>query len=106
MDELPEGYNSRVGQNGISMSGGQRQRLGIARAVYFDAQILVLDEATSSLDADTEKEFIDAINAIKNDLTILIVAHRLSALSIASRIVRINKGRVNGVFSLNEIGVV
>lgn len=103
VDQLPGGSNSKVGQNGISLSGGQRQRLGIARAVYFDAEILVLDEATSSLDTDTEKEFIDAINAIKNDLTILIVAHRLSTLSIAGRIIKVVNGGVVEVCSLNEI---
>ncbi len=102
VDKLPEGYNSNVGQNGISMSGGQRQRLGIARAVYFDAQIMVLDEATSSLDANTEKEFMNAINGIKGDLTILIIAHRSSALTNANRIFKINDRKITEV-TLSEM---
>lgn len=105
VEQLPMGRNSKVGQNGISLSGGQRQRLGIARAMYFGAEILVLDEATSSLDVDTEKEFMDAINAIKNDLTILIVAHRLSTLSVTSKIIKVVSGELVGEFSFNEIEV-
>jgi ABC-type bacteriocin/lantibiotic exporter with double-glycine peptidase domain len=69
-----------VGERGVRLSGGQRQRIGIARALYNDPSILVLDEATASLDLDTETDFIKSIEALKNKKTLLIISHRLSTL--------------------------
>lgn len=76
--ELPDGLNTNLGDRGIRCSGGQRQRLGIARALYDDPEFLILDEATSALDNDTEKAIMDAVDGLKGEKTILIIAHRLS----------------------------
>jgi len=77
---LPDGLDTRIGENGLKISGGQRQRIGIARALYHDPEVLVLDEATSSLDNKTENEISNAINKLSKEKTLLIIAHRLSTL--------------------------
>jgi ABC-type multidrug transport system fused ATPase/permease subunit len=100
---LPHGYNTKVGERGTSLSGGQRQRIGIARALYRRADVLVFDEATSALDGKTEAEVMDAIAGLGPDLTVFLVAHRLSTLSICSRIVCIQDGRIAGAGSYEEI---
>jgi ATP-binding cassette subfamily B protein len=92
IDSCKHGYKSFVGERGIRLSGGQRQRIGIARALYKDAKILVLDEATSALDNDTEASVIDTIESLGNDLTIIMIAHRLSTLSRCDRIIRLSHG--------------
>jgi len=84
---LPDGYNTRVGERGMRLSGGQRQRIGIARALYKQAAVLVFDEATSALDRDTETKVIAAIDAMSSDLTIVMIAHRLSTLESCDRII-------------------
>ena len=89
-----EGYNALVGERGIRISGGQRQRIGIARALYKQATVLVFDEATSALDNSTEKEVMDAIEALNRDLTIIIVAHRLSTVKRCDTIVELGGGKV------------
>ena len=75
-----------VGERGVRLSGGEKQRVGLARALYKKSQILILDEATSSLDILTEKQIIDSINELKNKLTIIIVTHRLSTIEKCDRI--------------------
>lgn len=90
----PEGYNALVGERGIRISGGQRQRIGIARALYKNATVLVFDEATSALDNSTEQEVMDAIEALNRDLTIVIVAHRLSTVKRCDKIVELSGGKV------------
>ncbi len=92
--ELPEGLGTLVGERGIRLSGGQRQRIGIARALYHDPAVLVLDEATSSLDTDTEREVMDTVRALQGDKTLIIVAHRLSTVEQCDRIFRLERGRV------------
>jgi ABC-type multidrug transport system fused ATPase/permease subunit len=92
--ELPEGYGTRVGERGILLSGGQRQRLGIARALYKATPVLILDEATSALDEDTEREVMRSVLSMRDQLTIVIVAHRLSTLANCDRILRLEKGRL------------
>ena len=77
---MPAGLDTMVGERGIRMSGGQRQRLAIARALYLDPQILVLDEATSALDAETETAVMESIDALQGEKTLLIIAHRLSTI--------------------------
>jgi ATP-binding cassette, subfamily B, bacterial PglK len=94
VNDLPEGLDTQVGECGIRLSGGQRQRIGIARALYHDPSVLVLDEATSSLDTATEKYFIEAVCALKGDKTLIIVAHRLSTVEHCDYLYRIESGRI------------
>ena len=94
IESSPEGYGSFVGERGIRLSGGQRQRIGIARALYKQAQVLVLDEATSALDTATEQALMDAVNALSQDLTIVMIAHRLSTVERCDRVIRLTHGTV------------
>ena len=89
-----EGYQAHVGERGIRISGGQRQRIGIARALYKQASVLVFDEATSALDSATEQSVMDAIEGLDSDLTILLIAHRLSTVRRCDIIVELEHGRV------------
>lgn len=81
VEELPEGLETKIGDRGVRISGGQRQRLGIARALYHDPEILVFDEATSALDNDTEKAVMDAVNSFHGKKTMVIIAHRLNTIA-------------------------
>ncbi len=92
--ELPDGLDTVVGEHGVRLSGGQRQRIGIARALYHDPTLLVLDEATSSLDIETEVEVMKAIEALHGKKTIFIVAHRLSTVENCDYIYKLEKGLV------------
>jgi ABC-type multidrug transport system fused ATPase/permease subunit len=93
--ELPNGIDTLVGERGSRISGGQRQRIGIARALYSGAKVLFFDEATSSLDTETEKEITEAINNLSGgDLTMIIIAHRLSTLKYCDRIIEISNGEL------------
>ncbi len=94
IQELPEKYHARVGQNGIRLSGGQRQRIAIARAILYNAPILLLDEATSSLDPISEKLIKDALAKLMKGRTSLVIAHRLSTVIHASKIIVISNGEV------------
>lgn len=94
VNELSQGLDTHVGERGIRLSGGQRQRIGIARALYHDPQVLVLDEASSSLDIATERSFMDSVFALQGDKTIIIVAHRLSTVEHCDHLFRIERGRV------------
>jgi ATP-binding cassette subfamily B protein len=94
IERLPHGLDTRVGERGVRLSGGQRQRLGIARALYKKADVIVFDEATSALDNQTERELMEAISELSGDLTILMVAHRLSTLRQCDRLYQIVEGRI------------
>jgi ABC-type multidrug transport system fused ATPase/permease subunit len=90
--ENPLGLETVVGERGVRLSGGQRQRIGIARALYHSPSVLVLDEATSSLDIATERAVMKAVLAMQGDKTIIVVAHRLSTLEHCDKIYRIEQG--------------
>ena len=92
--KLPDGYNTYVGERGYSLSGGERQRVSIARALLRDPKILILDEATSALDTETEKEVQDVLYKLTRDRTTLAIAHRLSTLRNADKILVLDKGRL------------
>jgi subfamily B ATP-binding cassette protein MsbA len=91
---LPEGYESNVGEQGVKLSGGQRQRIALARAFLKDAPILILDEATSELDTETEKQVQESLRRVSPGRTIFVVAHRLSTIIGADRIVVLEGGRI------------
>jgi subfamily B ATP-binding cassette protein MsbA len=94
LDQLPDGLNTRVGERGLRLSGGQRQRVAIARALYKNAPILILDEATSALDTESERLVQDAMSHLMQNRTTLVIAHRLSTVEHADRIVVLSHGKV------------
>ena len=98
-----DGYKTVVGERGIKLSGGQIQRIGIARALYKDSKIIVFDEATSALDNETESEVINSIKSLKKDFTIFMIAHRLNTLKNCDRIIEINSGRIKRITSANDL---
>jgi ABC-type multidrug transport system fused ATPase/permease subunit len=91
--EMPQSYETVVGERGVRLSGGQRQRIGIARALYHDPAVLVFDEATSALDTKTESEVIQAINALTGTKTIILIAHRLSTVRECSQVITLSSGQ-------------
>jgi ATP-binding cassette, subfamily B, bacterial PglK len=101
--ELDKGIDSEVGIRGTKMSGGQRQRLGIARAMFTNPKLLVLDEATSSLDGITEFAISEAINALKGSVTVIMIAHRLSTARSADLVVYIDRGRLIASGSFEDV---
>ena len=102
-NELPEKYQSIIGERGIRLSGGQRQRIGIARALYHNPQLIILDEATSALDNDTEKAVMDAIDNIGKNKTIIIIAHRLSTVKKCDKIFLLEKGELKKQGKFEEL---
>jgi ATP-binding cassette, subfamily B, bacterial len=91
---LPEGYETPVGERGVTLSGGQRQRIAIARAILRDAPVLLLDEATSALDAESETLVQQALERLMQDRTSLVIAHRLATVLKADRILVLDQGRI------------
>lgn len=105
IESLPEGAATYVGENGVRLSGGQRQRLGIARALYKQATVLVLDEATSALDEQTEAEVMRSVEALKRDITLIMIAHRLSTLRSCDFLLRVESGRVSRIEASADLSI-
>ena len=103
IENTAQGHSAHVGERGIRISGGQRQRVGIARALYKQAQVLVLDEATSALDTATERSVMDSIDRLDGDLTVIIIAHRLSTVQRCDTIVELRQGRIVAQGSYEEL---
>ena len=101
--DLPEGLDTIVGERGSNISGGQRQRLGIARAMFTKPKLLVLDEATSSLDGQTEADISNAIQNLKGNVTTVMIAHRLSTVRNADKVVYMESGSILAVGSFEEV---
>ena len=100
---LASGYNEMVGERGIRLSGGQLQRIGIARALYKSPSVIIFDEATSALDSNTEKEVMGAIEELGKELTIILIAHRLSTIKKADLIFVLDKGHLVDQGTYNEL---
>jgi ABC-type bacteriocin/lantibiotic exporter with double-glycine peptidase domain len=105
IESWPDAYSTVVGERGIRLSGGQRQRIGIARALYKRAKVIVLDEATSALDNATESDVMQAISSLSSDVTILIVAHRVTTLKNCDVVIELNEGSVMQPAALEELQV-
>ena len=103
IESRSEGYTAFVGERGVRLSGGQRQRIGIARALYKQANVFIFDEATSALDGDTERAIIETIESLEKDITILMIAHRLTTLKNCTQIVDLVGGRIARVCTYNEL---
>jgi ABC-type multidrug transport system fused ATPase/permease subunit len=103
VNELPEGYATAVGERGVRLSGGQRQRIGIARALYHKPQVLILDEATSALDSLTEQAVMDAVSNLGNEITIILIAHRLSTVRQCDQIYLLDKGKVKAQGTYDQL---
>lgn len=103
IEGLQDGYATRVGERGIRFSGGQQQRMGIARALYKNARVIIFDEATSSLDNVTEQAVIKSIEALDPDITVLIIAHRLSTLRSCSKIIELDNGVITRIMKYQDV---
>ena len=100
---LPKGLNTLVGAGGQSMSGGEIQRIGIARALFTQPKLLVLDEATSSLDGQTEADISNAINRLKGSVTVIVIAHRLVTVQNVDKVIYMDKGQIVFQGSFEEV---
>jgi ABC-type multidrug transport system fused ATPase/permease subunit len=103
LSELPQGYDTYVGERGVRLSGGQRQRIGIARALYRDPTLLIMDEATSALDNITERVVMEAVDRIRADKTIILIAHRLTTVKTCDTIFLMDRGRLLAQGSYDEL---
>ena len=102
-DELPDGYDTLVGERGLRLSGGQRQRIGIARALYHEPKVIVMDEATSALDNMTELAVMEAVHNLDSSTTVILIAHRLTTVRDCDYIYLLEHGQVIGEGSYDEL---
>jgi ATP-binding cassette subfamily B protein len=103
IEALPNQYDTYIGERGVRLSGGQRQRIGIARAFYKEADVIILDEATSALDNNTEEALMNAIDSFDKDITVLMIAHRITTLKNCDMIVEIGLGGVLKIVSYQDL---
>ena len=103
INDLPNGLDTVLGDNGFKLSGGQRQRIGIARALYTSPSLLVMDEATSALDASTEDEITKTLLELKQEITLITIAHRLSTVRNADRVFYLDEGRIEAEGTFEEV---
>jgi ABC-type multidrug transport system fused ATPase/permease subunit len=103
LHDLPDGLDTHIGDKGVRLSGGQKQRVSIARALYFERDILIMDESTSALDSKTEEIFINELSKLREKKTIISIAHRISTLKDCNKIYTVNNGEVKGPFTFDEI---
>ena len=103
VNELPNQYQTSIGERGVRLSGGQRQRIGIARALYHNPNVLILDEATSALDNQTEQVVMEAVNNLSKDITIVLIAHRLNTVKNCDIIFKLDKGQLVGQGTFREL---
>ena len=103
LKELPQKYQTRIGERGVRLSGGQRQRIGIARALYHDPKVLILDEATNALDNLTEQAVMDAVNNLSKNITIILIAHRLNTIKKCDKIYYFDKGELKNEGTFEEL---
>ena len=103
VNELSEGEQTFIGENGARLSGGQKQRIGIARALYSKPEILVLDESTSALDHNTEKEILETIKNLKGAITSIIISHKVDNLSFCDKILVIEDGNISYFDNYNNL---
>ncbi len=101
--ELPDGYDTVLGERGFSLSGGQRQRIALARAILADPRVLILDDATSSVDANKEHEIRDALRQVMTDRTTIVIAHRPATIALAQRVVLLDEGRIAATGTHDEL---
>lgn len=101
--ELPEGLDTNLGDKGVRLSGGQKQRVAMARAIYHQREILLLDESTSALDSQTEKEVMDELIGLRSEKTIIAIAHRITTLKECNKIFKLEKGLLSGPFNYKDI---
>ena len=94
ISKLPNGYDTVIGEGGANLSGGEKQRISIARAIMKNAPVIILDEATANVDPENEKELVEAVNALTKEKTIIMIAHRLKTVRHADQIVVVNKGKI------------
>ena len=103
VSELPEGLETVIGQSGYQLSGGQKQRLGLARAFYTNPKLIILDEATSALDSATENDITKALESLRGDVTLIVIAHRLSTVRSADFVAYLNQGQIVAKGSFDEV---
>ena len=103
INELPNQYKTNIGERGVKLSGGQRQIIGIARALYHALKVLILDEATSALDNQTEQVVMDAVNNLSKEITIILIAHRLNTVKNCDIIFKFDKGKIKARGNFEKI---